>query len=361
MHDTAHRIGGLVMDTYLPASPARILEIGALDVNGSLRDHSPRNAEYVGLDFEAGKGVDHVITGLDDWNVPDGHFDLVMASSVFEHDPTYWKTFIAMCRKAKSGGYVYVSAPSNGIIHRYPKDYWRFYPDAGLALEQIARTEGIELTLIESFIAEREADIWNDFCAVFQIEARTGGINRDFVHKKVPVTNVVTWRSSLVIDPVECPEDMRLLERSREDGRTLQREVEAVREELHKLREQNAALEQRLQDRFIEIAGLTRLIQERDQAIATEGARAEWLRQVLLVLTRGYSRSIKARLGDILPVWFSKRNQKALLRRQGLFDATDYGAVNPDVVRKGADPLRHYVNRGMAEGRSRGRFGGRGF
>lgn len=375
MHDTAYRIGGLVINTYLPATQARILEIGALDVNGSLRDHSLPNTEYVGLDFEAGKGVDHVITGLNDWNVPDDYFDLVIASSVFEHDPTYWKTFITMCRKAKQGGFVYISAPSNGTVHRYPQDYWRFYPDAGLALEQVARAEGIDLTLIESFIAERENDIWNDFCAVFRIGSNAQQTDYDFVHGKVPVTNVITWHSPLVIDQVNDPEDVRLLHRSLEEGNTLRSEGNTLRSEgeamrmklasltsqVDELSTQNAVLEQRLQDRFKEITNLTAFIQERDKAIAAEHARAEWLRQVLLVLTRGYSRSIKARLGSLLPVWFNKRSHKARLRKQGLFDAADYKAVNPDVARKRVDPLRHYLNRGLAEGRSRGRLGGRGY
>ncbi|MFC3698558.1 methyltransferase domain-containing protein [Sphingobium xenophagum] len=219
MHDTAYQIGGLIMDIYLPLSPAKILEIGAQNVNGSLRDHAPRNAEYVGLDFEAGDGVDIVVTGTGDWNVPDAHFDLVMASSVFEHDKAFWQTFVAMCRKAKPGGHIYVSAPSNGTVHRYPKDYWRFYPDSGMALEQWARSEGFDLTLVESFVAEREAEVWNDFCAVFRLGPSDADLNRDFVHDKVRSTNVLTWRSSRIINPKDDTEDMRLLGQAREETR----------------------------------------------------------------------------------------------------------------------------------------------
>jgi hypothetical protein len=447
MHDTAYRIGGLVMDTYLPAKPAKILEIGALNVNGSLRDHSPRNAQYVGLDFEAGEGVDVVITGLDDWNVPDAHFDLVMASSVFEHDPFFWKTFVAMCSKTKSGGHVYVSAPSNGTVHRYPRDYWRFYPDAGLALEECGRAEGLDLTLIESFVAERETDGWNDFCAVFRVGPTEDGLNRDFVHNKIRVTNAVNWRSSIIINPLEQPEDVRLLHQARDDGHVFRLRSEALQEELDKLRgsqedaqarfseikeelrnthaaeiaswesenaelrkqiemniselvkknkaleaggviqetqrqqievavaraedemqkaeslatqvadlaAQNAGLEERLHERFREIAGLTRLIQERDRALDSEHERAEWLRQVASVLTRGFSTSRKARLARILPAWLSQNDQKALLHQKGLFNSEDYAAAYADVTRSGTDPLRHYINHGIKEGRSTGR------
>ena len=168
MHDTAYKIGGLVMATYLPPGANRILEIGSLNVNGGLRDLAPPGADYIGLDLEAGAGVDHVVTGSDDWPVADDSFDLVMASSAFEHDQAFWLTFLQMCRKLKPGGYCYISAPANGKVHRYPQDFWRFYPDAGLALQAWARRQGIATTLVESFTAEREGDTWNDFCAVFR-------------------------------------------------------------------------------------------------------------------------------------------------------------------------------------------------
>lgn len=437
MHDTAYRIGGLVMDTYLPSFPAKILEIGSQDVNGTLRDHSPRNAEYIGLDFEEGKGVDVVITGVEDWNVPDSHFDLVMASSVFEHDKTFWKTFLAMCQKVKPGGHIYINVPSNGTIHRYPKDYWRFYPDSGLALEEMAQSEGFDLTLIESFVAEREADVWNDFCAVFRREPYDEvELNRDFVHDKVRCTNALNWRSSLIVNPVDDSEDTRLLRDAREEKQKAERhgehlailsneqervwkaqhirfeteraqfaeerahlearlaqqteqnaalaqmveqqraelarlvgEAQVLAEELENERTDKAALqdaatmqineissqksisEQRLHERFREIGGLTRLIQERDQYAAETQEQFEWLRQVACVLTREFSLSGKRRVLDWLPAYFSHKRQKALLKKRGLFDAAAYTSTYPDVSASKADPLRHYVNHGILEGR----------
>lgn len=205
------------MDTYLPSTPATILEVGAQNVNGTLRDHAPRNAEYIGLDFEKGDGVDVVVSDVTDWSVPDAYFDLVMASSVFEHDKTFWRTFVAMCDKAKPGGHIYISAPSNGTFHRYPKDYWRFYPDSGQALEEWARNEGRDVTLIESFVADREADVWNDFCAVFRRGPSDAELNRDFIFKKVPYSNALTWRSSKIINPIEDSQDTRLLCSAREE------------------------------------------------------------------------------------------------------------------------------------------------
>ncbi|WP_226018775.1 bifunctional 2-polyprenyl-6-hydroxyphenol methylase/3-demethylubiquinol 3-O-methyltransferase UbiG [Novosphingobium sp. FKTRR1] len=290
MHDTAYRIGGLVMETYLPATPASILEIGSQDVNGSLRDHAPRNAAYVGLDFEAGKGVDIVVTGLDDWTVPDAHFDLVMASSVFEHDKAFWQTFLVMCQKTKPGGHIYVSAPSNGTVHRYPQDYWRFYPDSGLALQDWARAQGFDIQMIESFICEREQDVWNDFSAVFRIGGSNAELNRDFVHAKVSATNVLTWRTSQVINPVEDSQDTRLLRDAREETQRWVRhsehlnvlhagEAQAWQEErIRLLAEQAKALEvEQLavdRERQVAAAKVAQLEEQMRQAIEQERQQA---------------------------------------------------------------------------------------
>jgi len=273
MHDTAYRIGGLVMDTYLPSYPAKILEIGAQNVNGSLRDHAPRNAEYTGLDFEAGEGVDLVVTGLDDWSVPDKHFDMVMASSVFEHDKAFWRTFLVMCAKTKPGGHIYISAPSNGTVHRYPQDYWRFYPDAGLALEEWACNEGFDVTLIESFVAERQDDVWNDFCAVFRCGASNSDLNRDFVFEKVEAKNALTWRSSQIFNPVDDSEDTRLLAAAREDKQkwVLHSEhIEAThKQELERTSQEILRLEDEIGRRREGLASLEEKAAAKDRELAT--------------------------------------------------------------------------------------------
>lgn len=255
------------MDTYLPATPARILEIGAQNVNGSLRDHAPRNAEYVGLDFEAGEGVDIVVTGLLDWNVPDASFDMVMASSVFEHDKAFWRTFLAMCAKTKPGGHIYISAPSNGTVHRYPQDYWRFYPDSGLALEEWARDEGFEVSLVESFIAEREAEVWNDFCAVFRRGPSDAELGRDFVFSKVPSTNAVTWRSSVITNLVDDSEDTRLLRAAREEAQRWVVHADYL----------NALHAEEMDLRSREISDLTHKIEQQAQRLAGMDANEEEL------------------------------------------------------------------------------------
>lgn len=72
-----------------------------------------------------------------------------------------------MVRVLRPGGLIYLNSPSNGDFHRYPVDCWRFYPDSGVALQNWARRQGQNVTLVESFIGETMDGIYNDFVAVF--------------------------------------------------------------------------------------------------------------------------------------------------------------------------------------------------
>ena len=65
MHDTAMIYGKCFFDTYLKdAKDLVIVDVGAQDVNGSLRAVAPKNNSYIGVDFEKGNGVDIVISDL---------------------------------------------------------------------------------------------------------------------------------------------------------------------------------------------------------------------------------------------------------------------------------------------------------
>jgi SAM-dependent methyltransferase len=62
--------------------PRTVLEIGSLDVNGSVRPLFP-NANYHGLDVVEGPGVDEVADAAD-WRTST-QFDLVISTEVLEH------------------------------------------------------------------------------------------------------------------------------------------------------------------------------------------------------------------------------------------------------------------------------------
>lgn len=243
MHDTAFRIGALVLNAYCTLADADILEIGAYDVNGTLRDHILPTTRYTGVDFEAGPGVDVVVEPGQPYPVPDEAFDIVMATSVLEHDGMFWMTFLEMCRKAKPGGCVYVSAPANGMIHRYPEDNWRFYPDSAKSLMRWAQSQGQDVILAESFTAERENDHWNDFCAIFRKGPITQPMSSQFVHLQVPCTNVFTWQSDEMIKARPETEDMLLLTSSKHHTHHLECALFDKDQELGSVRNQVADLE----------------------------------------------------------------------------------------------------------------------
>lgn len=167
MHDSAKNIGKSFFDIYISHRTRKILGVGSMDINGTLREDCPQDIEYVGIDLAPGPGVDIVLSDQYSFPFRDTSFDMIVSTSCLEHDQMFWLTFSEMCRVLIPGGYIYINAPSNGIYHAYPHDCWRFYPDAGLALEAWANRSGQQIRLVESFTARQDADIWNDFVSIF--------------------------------------------------------------------------------------------------------------------------------------------------------------------------------------------------
>ena len=142
-----------------------MIEIGSQDVNGSLRAVAPIEFEYVGVDFQAAKGVDVVLE--DPYALPfeTGSVDIVLSSSCFEHSEMFWLVFLEVMRVLKPTGIFYLNAPSTGGFHRYPVDCWRFYPDSGRALVSWSKRNGGNAQLLESYT--QKGGGWQDFVAVF--------------------------------------------------------------------------------------------------------------------------------------------------------------------------------------------------
>lgn len=168
MHLSASLTGKKAIELYAEPTFTRVLEVGSLDVNGSLREHNLKNLDWVGVDCVSGKGVDVVVQDPYVYPFDGDSFDMVMASSVFEHSEFFWLLFMEMVRVTKPGGVIYVSAPSNGSVHRYPVDVYRFYPDSANALVNFANREGDEVSLEETFILRSIDGDWSDWVAVLR-------------------------------------------------------------------------------------------------------------------------------------------------------------------------------------------------
>jgi SAM-dependent methyltransferase len=184
MHLSAMNYGGLFFRTYVDRQTApTILDLGAMDVHGSLRSVAPAHARYVGVDMAAGPGVDVVLS--DPYVLPfdTGSIDVVVSSSCFEHAEFFWLTLLEIMRVLAPNGLAYLNMPSNGEFHRYPVDCWRFYPDSGQAMVRWARRQGYGTVLLESFIGDQVGDQWNDFvCVLLSDEAALAEHPRRMLH-----------------------------------------------------------------------------------------------------------------------------------------------------------------------------------
>lgn len=90
----------------------KVLEIGSLDINGSVRKFFT-NCDYIGIDLGEGKGVDVVCEGQK-YDAPDNTFDTCISCECFEHNPYWVETFQNMIRMVKPNGLIVMSCATTG-------------------------------------------------------------------------------------------------------------------------------------------------------------------------------------------------------------------------------------------------------
>lgn len=165
MHSSASEMARSFFDVYSGCfdKDYSIVEIGSKDYTEIKSICNTPN--YKGLDLESGNNVDIVLT--DPYSLPleDNSVDVIVSSSCFEHVPLFWVLFLEGLRILKPNGLFYINAPSSGIVHRFPVDCWRFFPDSGNALITWAERNGYNSVLLESFICDKDAT-WKDCITV---------------------------------------------------------------------------------------------------------------------------------------------------------------------------------------------------
>ena len=122
------------------------LELGALDINGSVR---PLFAgRYVGIDPEDGPGVDQVMSAHEAGiKFGPASFDVVVCCEMLEHDPAPWLSMAAVRRVLRPGGHLLVTARGNRFpLHEHPHDYWRFMPSSFELLLDLAGCDVIDVS-----------------------------------------------------------------------------------------------------------------------------------------------------------------------------------------------------------------------
>lgn len=131
---------------------ARVLDVGAQDINGSYKGLFDGCAEYVGCDILPGKGVDVIVEDMDRLPFEDASFDFVISGQTLEHAAHPWILMKEMARIVKPGGAVCAIAPWKFHEHKdelCPYDRWRILSDGMRVLMEEAG-----LKVISAFMNE---------------------------------------------------------------------------------------------------------------------------------------------------------------------------------------------------------------
>jgi len=101
----------------------RVLDVGALDVNGNNR-HLFENCEYIGLDVAEGKNVDAVSIAHE--YKSDKLFDVILSTNALEHDMYLDLTLNKMVDLLKPNGFMFFTAghkyKEHGTARTTPQD-----------------------------------------------------------------------------------------------------------------------------------------------------------------------------------------------------------------------------------------------
>lgn len=93
-------------------SQAKVLEVGSLDINGSVRQFFT-DCDYLGIDVGEGKGVD-LVCQAQEFQAPAFSFNTAISCECFEHNPYWIASFENMHRVVEKGGLVVMSCATTG-------------------------------------------------------------------------------------------------------------------------------------------------------------------------------------------------------------------------------------------------------
>jgi SAM-dependent methyltransferase len=91
----------------------KVLEVGSLNINGTVRVFFEEPEQYVGCDLGPGTDVDIVSCGHE-LQYPNGSFDVSISCECFEHDSHWQKTFRKMWELTRPEGLVVFSCATEG-------------------------------------------------------------------------------------------------------------------------------------------------------------------------------------------------------------------------------------------------------
>ena len=104
------KVKGMYPDFFLNTA---VLEIGSLNINGTVRDFFDDPFEYVGVDLAEGPDVDVVCKGHEIPFYPET-FNVAISCECFEHDKHWKETFQKMYDTVVKGGLIIFSCATTG-------------------------------------------------------------------------------------------------------------------------------------------------------------------------------------------------------------------------------------------------------
>lgn len=87
MHASSMENMARCITSYMDIEDITVVDLGAMNVNGSYRELMPDHAHYVGVDLEAGNGVDVVLEDVYTLPFEDGSVDIVLSGQMLERWP----------------------------------------------------------------------------------------------------------------------------------------------------------------------------------------------------------------------------------------------------------------------------------
>lgn len=117
--------------TSLANKDLKVLELGSFNINGGVRDFiEPWCQEYVGLDLQAGPGVDVVMSSHE--YIRPNYFDFIVTTETFEHNE-HWKDTLMVSWENLVPNGVFIAtmagegrAPHSALDEKPIRD-WEYY------------------------------------------------------------------------------------------------------------------------------------------------------------------------------------------------------------------------------------------
>jgi len=107
-----------------------VIEVGALNINGSLRPiiEKMQPRLYMGVDLQKGPGVDQVCSAEEIVNrFGVNSFDVLISTELLEHTRDWKKVISNFKNILKPNGLMIITTRSKGFCyHGYPFDFWRY-------------------------------------------------------------------------------------------------------------------------------------------------------------------------------------------------------------------------------------------